>query len=84
MENELQILQSLSEEFKEFRTEMTERINDLTNRENNDFKIFEDIVCKLDELTRLVEKSNSETREKLGEISDNISEKLAMLMLRKY
>ena len=83
-DQELQLLKNLNNEFYEFKTQLTEKINDLIDRENNDFEIFENIVCKLDDLSRLIEKSNSEVKTELIQINDTISEKIAMLMLRKF
>lgn len=83
-DDELSMLKNLNDEFNEFKAELTQKVNELVNRENNDFKIFEDIVCKLDDMSRLIERSNSDTKTQLMQINDTLSEKIAMLMLRKF
>lgn len=83
-ENELEILKNLSKEFREFKLEINDKVNELLSKENNDFKIFEDIVCKLDDMSRLIEKSSSDTKNQLMELNETLGEKIAMLMLRKF
>lgn len=71
-------------EFKDFKIEVNEKINDLVNKEDNDYRIFEDIVCKLEEMSKLIDKNYSVTTNQQQEILETLSEKIAMLMLRKF
>lgn len=71
-------------EFKDFKVEVNEKINDLVNKEDNDYRIFEDIVCKLEEMSKLIDKNYSVTTDQQQEILETLSEKIAMLMLRKF
>jgi hypothetical protein len=80
----LELLTKFYSEFQDYKREMDEKINDLAHKEDNDYRIFEDIVCKLAEMSKLIEKNYSVTTNQQQEILENLSEKIAMLMIRKF
>lgn len=79
----MELLTRLYEEFSQFKTEINEKINDLIVKEDNDYRIFEDIVDKIGELKYVIEANHVESIEEQKEILESLSEKIAMLMLRK-
>jgi hypothetical protein len=78
-----ELVTKLYDEFHEFKRETNDKLNDLVNREDNDYRVFEDIVSKLDDLTKIIENNFDESSQLQKEILENLSEKIAMLMLRK-
>ena len=78
-----ELVTKLYDEFNEFKRETNDKVNDLVNREDNDYRIFEDIVSRLDNLTKIIENNFGASSQLQNEILENLSEKIAMLMLRK-
>jgi hypothetical protein len=78
------LLEKLYSEFKEFKSEVNDKVNDLLNKEDKDYLIFEDIMCKLQEISKILEKNNSDSKLQEQKIIDTIGEKIAMLMLRNF